>query len=47
MLTSYFHLSKLCVLPLKTDTDKCLRVSKSYKAENASGQWTENWILIE
>jgi len=47
MLTSYFHVSKLWILPLKTNIDKCLCVSKSYAAVSLCKMFLDNGQRIE
>jgi len=47
MLTSYFRVFKLWVLPLKTDIDKCLWVSNSYGATSLCKMFLDNGQRIE
>jgi len=47
MLTSYFCVSKLWILSSKTDTDKCLQVSKSYGATSLCKMLLDNGQRIE
>jgi len=47
MLTSYFHVFKLQILPLKTDINKCLWVSKIYGATSLCKVFLHNGQRIE